>query len=141
MSIVSVGASSSIYGLFGILYLDLIQNWPLIQKPKRELFVLTLNVIFALGIGLLPMVDNFAHVGGFVTGILSGIIFMPKCYYSRRDKTVKIILVLVCGPILVGLLLWGLLEFYNMANPSELCPWCTYIDCYPITENWCEMFS
>ena len=35
-----------------------------------EAFKLAVVVILSLGVGLLPYIDNFAHVGGFVFGFL-----------------------------------------------------------------------
>jgi hypothetical protein len=38
------------------------------------LFIIVIN----LAIGMLPHVDNFAHIGGFLTGFLLGFIFLPR---------------------------------------------------------------
>jgi membrane associated rhomboid family serine protease len=63
--------------------------------------MLTVQVIAALGIGFLPTIDNFAHVGGFVAGLLAGPLFLPKIYYSKADKARKTIFIFVSIPILV----------------------------------------
>jgi len=72
----SCGCSGALYGLLACLLLDLVQNWKLIVNPWRELIKMLIIIVFSLGIGLLRFVDNFAHVGGFIVGIFSGLIFI-----------------------------------------------------------------
>jgi hypothetical protein len=38
------------------------------------------GIIFSFLMGLLPGVDNFAHLGGFIMGVLSGIVFIPAMH-------------------------------------------------------------
>lgn len=35
-------------------------------------------VAINLGVGILPHVDNFAHIGGFLTGFLLGFVLLPR---------------------------------------------------------------
>lgn len=47
-------------------------------------FVIAVN----LAIGILPHVNNFAHIGGFLTGFLLGFILLPRpqlAWLDRRD--------------------------------------------------------
>lgn len=132
-----MGASGAIYGLYGVLYLDLFFNWPMLNKPWQECFFLTVQVIIALGIGLLPVIDNFAHIGGFFTGLLAGCLLLPKIYYSKADRMRKNILVFVSIPLLVGLFTYGFVNFYSSYGANE-CSWCKYLDCIPPNDDWCK---
>ena len=134
----TVGASSAIYGLYGMLYLDLFENWPLLVKPWKEFTMLTVQVVVALCIGLLPGVDNFAHIGGFCTGILAGAVLMPKIYYSKWDKRRKRIMMVLAVPILMGLFVYGFTSFYTNASPNNICSWCSYLDCVPPNADYCK---
>jgi membrane associated rhomboid family serine protease len=82
---VAIGASGGIFGVIGAFVVSV---WRL-RSPmyfalrRRLLLVLALMVAsdFTIG-GLEPQVDNLAHVGGFVAGILIAILLYP----SRRKK-------------------------------------------------------
>lgn len=136
-AVISVGCSGALYGLVACLLLDLIQNWKLIVNPWMELLKMTLIIVFSLGIGLLPYVDNFAHVGGFITGILTGLIFMPTIIFGKWDLRRKRLLKVVSVPILIGIFIWVFSNFYSI-DPST-CTWCKYVSCIPIN-NWCDSY-
>lgn len=37
-------------------------------------------------IGILPHVNNFAHIGGFLTGFLLGFVLLPRPKYGWLDQ-------------------------------------------------------
>ena len=69
-NLVDCGSSPAIYGLIGALLVELLNAWQSILRPWRQLLKLVILIIVSLAIGLLPYVDNFAHIGGFCFGIL-----------------------------------------------------------------------
>ncbi len=64
------GPSPAVYGLLGALFVELLQTWKRLANRWWELAKLTLILIISLAAGLLPYIDNFAHLGGFVFGFL-----------------------------------------------------------------------
>jgi membrane associated rhomboid family serine protease len=71
---ITVGASGAIFGLFGAVWADFIQNCAQYKGQRtKTLCKLLLMSVVSLAIGLMPLVDNFAHVGGFIGGLLSGL--------------------------------------------------------------------
>jgi uncharacterized Tic20 family protein len=52
--------------------------------------LVTLLVVIAinLAIGILPHVDNFAHIGGFLTGFLLGFVFLMRPHYGWMQRYV-----------------------------------------------------
>lgn len=133
----SMGASGALFGLIGCLVLDLIQNWKLVVRPCWELSKLSLMILVSFAFGLLPFLDNFAHIGGFIAGILTGLVFMPVVYFSKRDKYIKLGLRVIALPLIVMLIVLGLTNFYKGANN---CSWCKYLSCLPIN-GWCDAFN
>ncbi|ORX63803.1 rhomboid-domain-containing protein [Anaeromyces robustus] len=130
----SVGCSGSLYGLMACLLLDLIQSWKLITNPWTELFKMILIIIFSLGIGLLPNIDNYAHIGGFMMGILTGLIFLPSIIYSKRHLKIKRILMIISVFLSIFLFIWVFRQFYYS---DGYCSWCHYLNCLPIN-HWCD---
>lgn len=71
-NVVGVGASGAIFGLFGSCVADLMQNWGLYKSrgtAKSVLCQLVFGSILNFLLGLLPVLDQFAHLGGFFTGV------------------------------------------------------------------------
>jgi len=128
----SVGCSGALYGLMACLFIDLIQSWKLIVKPWKELIKMILIIIFSLGIGLLPFIDNYAHFGGFIMGILTGLIFLPSIIFSKRDLKIKRFLMLISVFVSVFLFVWVFRQFYVS---SSVCKWCKYLNC---VGKWCN---
>ncbi|ORX47324.1 rhomboid-domain-containing protein [Piromyces finnis] len=131
----SVGCSGSLYGLIACLLLDLILNWKLLIKPVRELMKMLMVVVISLGVGLLPFVDNFAHVGGFVTGLIAGLILLPSIKFNMKDRIIKKTVTILCIPLLVIVFAYLIISFYK--SDSIKCEWCKYVNCLPIN-GWCD---
>ena len=85
----STGCSGSLVGIIAVVLLDLLYNWRQFQRPMRSLFIILIQVLICFGLGLLPGLDNFSHIGGFFTGLLLGIAIMrapPKIRARLGDK-------------------------------------------------------
>ncbi|KAF2654625.1 rhomboid-domain-containing protein [Lophiostoma macrostomum CBS 122681] len=71
--IASTGASGSLFGILALVLLDLLYNWNTRRSPVKDLLFLLLDFAIAFVLGLLPGLDNFSHIGGFLMGIVLGI--------------------------------------------------------------------
>ncbi len=82
--VVSAGASGAIFGLFGIFIAILLSN--IMRKDIRDQWLKSIGAILAinLGMGLFLPVDNAAHIGGLVSGLILGFAFIPVI--KRRLK-------------------------------------------------------
>lgn len=60
---------------FGFVFLQLAAFLTLI-------FIVVIN----LAVGLLPHVDNFAHIGGFISGFLLGFVFLIRPQFGYVSK-------------------------------------------------------
>jgi membrane associated rhomboid family serine protease len=84
---VSIGASGAIFGLYGVLLVYLAGKG---GKDTRGTPIL-LNVAIFVGLNLLlggvaAGVDNAAHVGGLLSGLLFGIVFLATDQIQRRSR-------------------------------------------------------
>jgi len=82
---VSVGASGSIFGLFGVIMALLLTN--LFPKSLRRPFLLVcvLFVSSYLFIGLGVNINNAAHIGGLICGLIIGFVF----YRGLKEERTK----------------------------------------------------
>jgi rhomboid protease GluP len=82
----SVGASGAIFGLMGALIAYLIKHQDRFHvRDKRVGIVLLAWAVFTLALGLTtPFVDNGAHSGGLLTGIVAGLVIEPRPPERRR---------------------------------------------------------
>jgi membrane associated rhomboid family serine protease len=84
---ITVGASGAIFGLFGAVWADFIQNCRQYKGQRtKTLCKLLLMSVVSLAIGLMPLVDNFAHVGGFVGGLLCGLFLVMEDSQKSLQK-------------------------------------------------------
>ncbi|XP_065919924.1 inactive rhomboid protein 1-like [Dysidea avara] len=137
---VGTGPCGALYGLLGVQLVELVQSWKYINHPFLELIKLLINVIVLLVIGLLPYIDNFANIGGFVFGVLSSFIFVPYISIGKWDRITKLCLISIALPTIVILYLFGFIVFFNIQD-GDFCSWCHYLNCIPITDNFCDGFD
>ncbi|GJU46824.1 rhomboid-like protein 2 [Tanacetum coccineum] len=83
---ISVGASGALFGLLGTMLSELITNWTIYSNKAAALLTLIVIVVINLAVGILPFVDNFAHIGGFMTGFLLGFILLPRPQFGWLER-------------------------------------------------------
>eukprot|EP00298_Acanthocystis_sp_HF-20_P018336 c21945_g1_i1.p1 GENE.c21945_g1_i1~~c21945_g1_i1.p1 ORF type:complete len:385 (+),score=153.47 c21945_g1_i1:49-1203(+) len=131
----SNGSSAAIYGMLGVETVDIFQTWQLIPNKCGTVFTLLIKLAIFLGIGTLPYIDNFAHVGGFLGGVVVGIWLLPYIVFGTIDGIRKQILQVSFALALVVAIIVLLYTFYN--DSDFVCSWCRYIDCVPYTSDIC----
>ncbi|KAI1739989.1 rhomboid-domain-containing protein [Xylaria scruposa] len=80
----STGASGALFGIIAITLLDLLYSWNERRNPGRELFFILLEIVISFVLGLLPGLDNFSHIGGFIVGLSLGISVLHSPNFLRR---------------------------------------------------------
>ncbi|GCC16610.1 hypothetical protein chiPu_0021410 [Chiloscyllium punctatum] len=133
-----VGPAGSQFGLLACLFVELFQSWPILEKPWKALLKLIGIVLFLFTSGLLPWIDNIAHIFGFISGLLLSFAFLPYITFGQSDKYRKIIMIIVSLLVFVGLAASLVIWFY--VYPIN-CHWCEYLTCIPFTSNFCEKYD
>ncbi|EGD78270.1 hypothetical protein PTSG_09335 [Salpingoeca rosetta] len=135
---VKAGPSPGVYGLLACLLLQLFESWKQVVSPGRELFKLLLLTTCAFIFGLLPFVDNFSQLAGFVFGIAASFAFLPwqsftsKSFYRARKRIATIIglgAVVAMFALAIPMLFTG---------QTADCPQCWRFNCYDFIKNFCQ---
>ena len=80
----STGASGSLFGIIALTLLDLLYSWRDRRSPVKDLMFIILDVVISFVLGLLPGLDNFSHIGGFLMGLALGISVLHSPNTLRR---------------------------------------------------------
>lgn len=106
LNILEVGASGAIFGIAGALLAGVkFGELSISAGEKRNVFssmIFFVGINFALGAGLLGSffganVDNYCHLGGFITGLLMGV---PMGGFAQRHKLYQWFTILVMTVVL-----------------------------------------
>lgn len=85
-----VGPGASIFGTIAFIIVYIIFDWHLLKSPLLEILKMVIILVLALLMGImLPFLDNYAHLGGFVFGFfLSGIFVRYKRFSPEVLKKI-----------------------------------------------------
>ncbi|XMA15948.1 hypothetical protein WAI453_008739 [Rhynchosporium graminicola] len=86
--IASTGASGALFGIIALMLLDLLYTWGDRKSPWKDLAFILLDIVISFGLGLLPGLDNFSHIGGFLMGLVLGICILhsPNALRKRTGE-------------------------------------------------------
>ncbi|KAJ7596950.1 hypothetical protein C8J56DRAFT_918762 [Mycena floridula] len=134
VGIPSVGASGAIMGTLAVTWVDLVAHWKYHYRPVRKLIFMTIELIIGIAIGYIPLVDNFAHLGGFLLGLLVGTTLYPVISVTKRHRYIVWGFRLAAIPVAIILYVILTRNFYT-EDPAAGCPGCRYLSCWPTTAN------
>ncbi|TVU08849.1 hypothetical protein EJB05_42265 [Eragrostis curvula] len=145
---ISVGASGALFGLLGSMLSELLMNWTIYSNKAAAILTLLFIIVINLAIGILPHVDNFAHIGGFVTGFLLGFVLLvrpqfgwmerhelPQTSQPPKYKAYQYVLWVVAFVLLLIGFVISLVMLFKGKNGYDSCHWCHYLNCVP-TSRW-----
>lgn len=149
-----MGPSASLFGVIAFFSVFIIYHYRYMKYPRLEILKYVIFIAIFVVVGLLPYVDNYARLGGFVFGLLFSFIhvhYIPqyeammafKKFKASRDKTpegrctsctrvynvqliIKIVLVFVGLIGLIPLFVFSFVWFYVEQETSEKL---TYFNC------------
>ncbi|MED6133663.1 Retinoblastoma-like protein 1 [Stylosanthes scabra] len=149
---ISVGASGALFGLLGGMLSELLTNWTIYANKFAAMVTLLVIIVINLAVGILPHVDNFAHIGGFISGFLVGFVFLIRPHYkwvsqrnsrsgyahpptNSKHNPYQYVLWIVSFILLSTGLITGLVLLLRGVNLNDHCSWCRYLSCFP-TAKW-----
>lgn len=113
-----VGASGGIFGLIGGYIIHLLkQN----RFSALVIYGFFINLLLTIFFGTLPIIDNWAHLGGLISGILLGFIcFISKHYKIRLGISIFLMIVFIMGVYVL----------FNLPLGPDLCKNCLFLNCF-----------
>ncbi|XP_044089675.1 inactive rhomboid protein 1 isoform X2 [Neovison vison] len=133
-----VGPAGSQFGILACLFVELFQSWQVLARPWRAFFKLSAVVLFLFTFGLLPWIDNFAHISGFISGLFLSFAFLPYISFGKFDLYRKRCQIVVFQAVFLGLLAGLVVLFYFY---PVRCEWCEFLTCIPFTDKFCEKYE
>jgi len=141
-----VGPAGSILGIVAYFFVFLIFESPLLERPWIEALKLLGVCAFLFLLGLIPYIDNYAHIGGFIFGFLISGVLVPYGNYKEIQKltnnkskdetfkTIKLLMIFVGLPITI--LLYALF-FVLLYVVQDTWTGFSYLTCIPFTSTLC----
>ncbi|XP_035258766.1 inactive rhomboid protein 2-like [Anguilla anguilla] len=133
-----VGPAGSQFGLLACLFVELFQGWQMLEKPWKAFLKLVGIVLFLFMCGMLPWIDNIAHIFGFLGGLLLSFAFLPYVTFGTFDKYRKRFLILLSLLVYLGLLSSLVVWFYIYPIHWH---WLEHLTCLPFTSKFCEKYD
>lgn len=141
--ILSVGASGACFAIIGAIWADVLQNWGAIVSSAgcgrcSLMFCgLAISTCINLALGLMPFVDNFAHVFGFLGGLFIGSVLMIRPRPGKRGASPSQMVCAWAGGCCYVIFATTLaLVLYLDINANEWCTFCHLISCVEIFDLW-----
>jgi rhomboid protease GluP len=133
---VSAGASGAIFGMYGVFLAMLSTN--LIEKEQRKNLLTSIGIFVAYNLfaGLKAGIDNAAHIGGLLSGLLIGYGYYPGLK-SIGKPVWKYAPIGAAGIVAVGLCIFvfGNLSSSGIANMDDLIRYEERIEKFYIQES------
>lgn len=113
---VSAGASGAIFGMYGVFLAMLTTN--LIEAAARKALLTSIGLFVAYNLlyGMQGGVDNAAHIGGLVSGLIFGYAFYP----SLRNPNKKQLSYAAVGLLTVGVLVGSTGVYFGTSNDMSI---------------------
>lgn len=115
---------------------EVLQNVQMLKRPIIAILKIVGFIIFLFLLGLLPWIDNWAHISGFLFGFLLAFALIPYVSFGEFDRTRKIIGIILSLGGAITLFITLIVLFYVL--PLYDCPGCQYFNCVPFTTNFCK---
>jgi hypothetical protein len=117
--------------------LQVIHQWPCLKYPEMAILKLVGVTAVLFLAGLLPWIDNYAHLFGFIYGFLLAYAMLPFVTFGVYARRRKLVLVWVCA-LLALLIFTGLILLFYVSPVIQDCEICKYFNCIPITKDFCS---
>ena len=141
-----VGPAGSLYGVLACLFSEVINLWEIYEQPIKPLLKLIFVAFILFLCGLLPWIDNYAHIAGFFIGFLLSLALIPDVTLTlqrseqniedrKRKRTVRTLQIVICLTTVFAFIAFLFVMLYKFAIYDIA--FFKYLNCIPFTSDWC----
>ena len=139
-SFFQAGPSGSIFGGIAALFVEVFR-WhtdEVDDSPLKAILKMSVVLLILFIIGLLPSIDNWAHLFGFLFGLCISTSLRPyKTFMGKPLSTVTRVLISLVSAIL-AICVFVILVLLFYVEPVTECDGCSYFTCVPFTATFCD---
>ncbi|XP_065560477.1 inactive rhomboid protein 2-like [Artemia franciscana] len=133
-----VGPAGSQFGILAAHLVEVIHAWHIYRRPWNAIKLPLMTIFSLFLIGLIPMVDNYAHFFGFLSGFLLSFSLLPFISIGDYDRKIKVSLIVVSILLYLGLLTLLVIGFYIWPIENDaILKFFGYFNCVPVTNDFC----
>jgi membrane associated rhomboid family serine protease len=119
-------------GIIACIFVETFQAWEIYESPWSVFGKNCGLLVSVILIGFLPMIDNYANIFGFISGLFLATILFPNM--NMKGHCQRAIIITVCISITILLVTALIVLFY--IKPIDQCNWCKFFSC-PFGSNYC----
>ena len=131
------GPSGAQFGVLACLFIE-VYRWNQYDSPGKTLAKLIVILIVLFLLGLLPAIDNWAHLFGLLFGFPFGLAIRPYKTFRGKELTKKQKGCCSFFFVLLAVTVFAILVIAFYVFPLYDCELCTYFNCVPFTDTFCD---
>ena len=138
------GPAGAHFGILACICIDILynilHNWQNDMSYKNKglksnLMIYSAVLILLFVLGLLPWLDNWAHIFGFISGALLSLILIKELQFEEKGlNKLRVIVV----SLLLFVLMFVVLMILFYVVPLTEGSWLQYINCAPLGGTFCQ---
>lgn len=128
-NVASVGASGAIFGCIGAQVGEWFHYGHLFKNKYRNLASIIISSLIGLAIGLVPNIDNYFHIGGWICGVFVSIwVYYGAFKDHPANPKGKLWSLGALGVLIVGFIV-AFAVIMAGSDAHEWCSACKYLNC------------
>ena len=120
-----VGPLGAQSGILAFVFMESFHMRKYYQNFYMVVLKMSLTILVLFIIGLLPMIDNYANIFGFLSGIALSFILAPNLKFRGECKRIMLI---ISGVVFLAVLSALLIILFYTLKIDD-CQWCKFLSC------------
>jgi membrane associated rhomboid family serine protease len=139
--VLTCGTTGAEMGLLGLLLCDLVSSWRGVKTAVRDLVLYVGLIALLVIIGFSPYVDNWAHLGGLVMGLLFALMLLPNFQFKGCSMVLRGVFAFLAFPMMATIFMLSLVVLLRRIGAAD--KWCSNCNGFNVVclYKWCDKDS